>query len=438
VHRIAWILGAIGLPLSHYWLVARVEPFFSLIYIFLWWSYIFVADFLVFKLRGKSMLSDRPWEFVVIWWWSIPAWLLFEVVNRRIENWYYVMAPVSLTVGIAYLLFAFGAVLPGIFVTMELIVGLIEKFAPIGKISGPPFVPDRRHIGIQMVIGVAMLALVLVFPKSCFAMTWGFVFFFVDPLCFRLWRSEPNHVGKSLLGQLAAGDNTRFVALLVGGFICGGLWEGWNINARTKWIYSVPFFDELKLGEMPILGFLGFPPFALECYAMVNLLSYFRGGRSWELSGADNRALRGMSKRGMVACTFVLPLAILIACFMTLKSVASFAEPLNWHFRNELGKDGIAALRERNALQAHEFLKLKERPRQIDEALWTRMQRIASMAEFKGMGLEKALLLEKLGIASFEELARQEPSNLVERMRELGGSVRNEEIKVWIRAARKV
>src|SRR5215210_5763353 len=107
MHRLAWILGAIGLPVAHYWLLAKVEPYYSLIYCFLWWSYIFVADFFVFLLRKKSILSDRPWEFVVIWFWSIPAWLLFEVVNRRIENWYYVMAPVSIVTGVGYLIFAF-------------------------------------------------------------------------------------------------------------------------------------------------------------------------------------------------------------------------------------------------------------------------------------------------------------------------------------------
>src|SRR3954468_21648623 len=154
LHRVAWILGFVGLALWHYWLVAQVEPFFSLIYIFLWWSYIFVADWGVFRLRGRSMLSERPWEFVVLWFWSIPAWLLFEVVNRWIENWYYVMAPVSLLVGAVYVALAFGAVLPGVFETVELVVGIIERVAPGGKISGRPFAVGRGHILIQMFVGV--------------------------------------------------------------------------------------------------------------------------------------------------------------------------------------------------------------------------------------------------------------------------------------------
>ena len=50
--------------------------------------------------------------------------------------------------------------------------------------------------------------------------------------------------------------------------MCGVLWEFWNYWAATKWTYTVPYLGDLKIFEMPVLGYLGFPPFALECYAM--------------------------------------------------------------------------------------------------------------------------------------------------------------------------
>ena len=34
----------------------------------------------------------------------------------------------------------------------------------------------------------------------------------------------------------------------------------------------MPYLGSLKLFEMPVLGYLGFPPFALECYAMYHWL----------------------------------------------------------------------------------------------------------------------------------------------------------------------
>jgi hypothetical protein len=437
MHWLFWILGMVGFPLSHYWLIAGVEPFYSSIYCCLWWPYIFLADFLVFKLRGNSMLRDRRREFAVLWLWSVPAWGVFELVNLRIQNWYYVMAPADFFVGLIYLVFAFGAVLPGVFVTVELILGLIEKFAPAGKISGPPFAVTPWHIGIQLALGVAMLVLVFVYPKSCFAMAWGFAFFLIDPICYWLNRKEPNHVGRSLLGQLAAGDNSRFVAFLFAGLLCGGLWEGWNLGARTKWIYTVPFFDELKLGEMPVLGFLGFPPFALECYAMVHLLSYFRGGRNWEFDAEQNRKLPGMPRWAIALCTVLMSLGILIGGIAMLPTISSFAEPLEWHFQEELGAKGITALRKLGASQANEFLKLKERPSEIDEPLWNRMRRVSRMAELKGIGLSHALQLEHVKITTFEELARETPEELQSKLNQLE-FVRTEIVKVWILGARKM
>ncbi|MGH7277971.1 MAG: hypothetical protein ACREJG_04715, partial [Candidatus Rokuibacteriota bacterium] len=72
----------------------------------------------------------------------------------------------------------------------------------------------------------------------------------------------------SWLGDLARGDASRLAALLASGAICGLLWEFWNYWAITKWTYTVPYLGHVKVFEMPVLGYLGFPPFALECYAM--------------------------------------------------------------------------------------------------------------------------------------------------------------------------
>src|SRR5882762_175463 len=172
LHRLAWAGGIIGLPLSHYWLAAKIEPFYSGIYCFLWWSYIFVADFAVCKLRGTSLLRDRPKEFLFLSLWSVPVWLLFEAVNLRIQNWYYVMAPWSLSGGMFFLILAFGTVLPGIFETMELVVGIIEKLVPDGRIAGPSFPVSLWSVRLQWWIGALMLGLLLAFPRVCFSLAW--------------------------------------------------------------------------------------------------------------------------------------------------------------------------------------------------------------------------------------------------------------------------
>jgi len=37
------------------------------------------------------------------------------------------------------------------------------------------------------------------------------------------------------------------------------VWEFWNYGANEM-TYTVPFFGNVKIFEMPVLGFLGFPP----------------------------------------------------------------------------------------------------------------------------------------------------------------------------------
>jgi hypothetical protein len=281
--------------------------------------------------------------------------------------------------------------------------------------------------------------LLLVYPEDCFCLAWGFAFFLTEPICYWNRRTETSQIGRSLLGQLAKGDNTRLVALLLSGLICGGLWEAWNLTARTKWIYSVPFFDELKLGEMPVLGFLGFPPFALECYALLNFFSLLRGGRNWELTASENLEHRGLPAWVVTASAVLVPIGMLVCLAAAAgTTVASVDVPVDHCFRRELGESGVNALRQRNATEGHQFLKLKERPPEIDAELYERMRQVVTLGECRGMGMRNALALEALKITRLDELARENPADLTRKLRERGRRVRLEEAKSWIReAARK-
>jgi len=59
--------------------------------------------------------------------------------------------------------------------------------------------------------------------------------------------------------------------------ICGLLWEFWNYWASAKWVYTIPYLGFLQIFEMPVLGFFGFPLFALECYLLYRAFLLFRG-----------------------------------------------------------------------------------------------------------------------------------------------------------------
>jgi hypothetical protein len=88
----------------------------------------------------------------------------------------------------------------------------------------------------------------------------GFVFL-LDPINSRLGEA-------SLLDDQVVIGWSRFNNLFLSGFLCGVLWEFWNYWAGAKWHYTVPIMENLKIFEMPVPGYLGFPAFALECFTM--------------------------------------------------------------------------------------------------------------------------------------------------------------------------
>jgi predicted flap endonuclease-1-like 5' DNA nuclease len=172
---------------------------------------------------------------------------------------------------------------------------------------------------------------------------------------------------------------------------------------------------------------------------MVNALSLLRDGRNWELSAVENSRCRGMTAVCVAVCAVLLPFGILgaSAAIVIGGTVTSYSTPLDWYFYQELGNQGVRALREKNALQGNQFLKLNARPPEIDPAAFARMRRVAAMSELKGMGLENALALEQLGIKTADDLAPRNPEDLLRNLRHLGRNIRLEEVKIWIRAAKK-
>ncbi|MGA2222174.1 MAG: hypothetical protein ABSH21_10475 [Verrucomicrobiia bacterium] len=71
------------------------------------------------------------------------------------------------------------------------------------------------------------------------------------------------------------GDWSRTLQLFAAGAICGVLWEFWNMWAYTKWVYIFPLGQDWRFFEMPVAGFLGFLPFALEYFVMFHFIASF-------------------------------------------------------------------------------------------------------------------------------------------------------------------
>jgi hypothetical protein len=232
----------------------------------LWLGYILTLDAVIFLRMGNSLWTRGHRQFTYLFIASIPLWWLFEVLNQRLHNWSY-----RLPHDYSWLRYhveasiAFSTVVPAIFVTAELYrsFGFPRRFGKWIAIR-----PGERGWTWFAVAGAVMIALVIASPNRFFPLVWIGVFFLVDPLV-RL-RS-----GWSIAAQVEQGWWGTVWRLFAAGLTCGFFWEMWNWRAMPKWTYDIAYADWVRIFEMPILGYGGYFPFALETYAVVMLFDSF-------------------------------------------------------------------------------------------------------------------------------------------------------------------
>ena len=254
------VLGLLAILVSQTGQLLEIEPFWSWHTPIAWTGYILFVDGLVWARCGDSWLTSARGEFVFLAAVSIPLWLVFEFYNLFIENWSYVNLPEHPVARYSGYAWSFATIWPAIFETGDLMATLRGHPQPPRQVARS----SRRTSLDWMVVlvGAALLIWPLVRPSPYLAAPiWlGFILL-LDPLNARAG-------SESLLADLRSSTYGRFTNLCLSGLVCGLLWEFWNYWARAKWIYTVPILQNVKLFEMPLPGYLGFPAFALECFTM--------------------------------------------------------------------------------------------------------------------------------------------------------------------------
>jgi hypothetical protein len=257
-------------------MLARIEPFWSWHTPIAWTGYILFVDGLVWTRRGESPLRNDRAEMVFVALVSVPLWVVFEEYNKHtLHNWHYVGLPETLLLRYFGYVWAFATIWPAIFVTAEFVGSLRDRRAPEYRRGDPQIVPLDAIGWVSIVAGTVMLLVPIAHPSPWLAApVWlGFIFL-LDPI-------NAKNGSESLRGDFAAGHYGRLINLLVAGLICGFVWEFWNYWCRTKWIYTVPVPPHIKLFEMPVAGFGGFPPFAVECFAMYVFVRWWLWRGAW-------------------------------------------------------------------------------------------------------------------------------------------------------------
>jgi hypothetical protein len=250
-----------GLLVLEALLALRVPVVVTFFTALIWTAYIPLVDGAVFRLRGSSLLHKVGpfWAMALL---SVPAWLIFECYNLPLRNWDYEGVPRHFWVFAVGATWAFATIFAGIFETAELFYcSWCERLRCR---------PRRFRAAPWVTLGVILLLAPLLAPGRVapylFAPVWAGFIFLLDPINHRLgW--------PSLTADFEAGRPGRFVALLLGGAACGFFWEFWNYWAAARWIYIFPIFHRYRVFQMPFPGFIGFPPFAVECFTLYVFLA---------------------------------------------------------------------------------------------------------------------------------------------------------------------
>ena len=252
-------LGIIALAGAEWMLFRGVEPVATYFTPLAWSAYILIVDAAVFALTGRSRLHDAPIVVARMAFLSIPLWLVFEAYNFRLRSWTYVGVPHEWAAALLGYGWSFATITPAVFQTSDLVQALLPP-VPIR-----PWSVSRAAENVLIACGAAFLILPLVVPDRIVGyfvpLLWIGFLLLIDPINKRL--ALP-----SFLGDLSEGFARRVYGFLWSGWICGWLWEFWNNWAAAKWQYTFPIFQQWKVFQMPAPGYLGFLPFALECFVM--------------------------------------------------------------------------------------------------------------------------------------------------------------------------
>jgi hypothetical protein len=432
VNRYAVGLGPAFLVLVCWLNLLRLEPFATWFYLFAWFGVVLTADQLIRRREGRSLVTRcGAGGFVLVLIGSATTWYFFELLNLRLENWYYVFVTdgaVRRTVGT---LLSFATVFPGIL--------WIDHYLTCRDWPGPCHGPRLFQASasgrrLQLAGGLCLL-LPMVWPRFFFPLVWVSTGLLLAPVELR--------AGQGLLTQLRQGDYGPLRRTLVAGLIAGLCWESLNFWARAKWIYTVPFFDRLKLFEMPLAGFLGFPPFAVECTVLYRVLVHLRLAPAFGVFAGARQVLA--DRRRTVAAvalglTFSLVVDQAVVAPTVIQSVSPRAERATWldpatrQALTDCGAEYLTSLEGWQAEARWQCLDAKLPPADL-----VSLRQNVALCLHQGIGVEYTALLVRAGLRAPGDLARWAPEGLDRRLNQVAMPgerlPRLAQLRVWIRRA---
>ena len=246
--------------------LAGVEPFRGYWFDLVWTGFILAADAVVWARAGHSLIHGGGWRLLAMFALSAPFWWAFEVANWRLENWTYVGAQIfSGPAQMPLKTLSFLFVLPALAESRDLLRSFV-------RFPHPPAIPLPGFTATALVVlGLVCVPLLYLFPDQTFPLVWLAPLAVLDGIADL--RGRP-----SIIGLVRKGRAGPVLLMATAGLGTGILWEMWNFGALPFWQYRIPYVGFWQVFEMPILGYLGYPPFILTADAFWRLFTGGPGG----------------------------------------------------------------------------------------------------------------------------------------------------------------
>jgi len=432
--KLAVLAGAGLLAASLILADAGVAPFRTWAYQLSWYPLLLLVDGAHAWSTGRFALFGRLRFAVSLFLWSAPVWFVFEVVNFRLANWFYVNVPAAEVLRWPGYVTAFATVLPAIY--------LPDRWLRLrlgdGDVAGPSIPVGRAGRRVVFAAGVLFLALPLWRPDWFFPLVWGATALLLEP-----W-NHARDPESSLLGDVERGRYGRIVRLLLAGLAAGLAWESMNVVAGTRWIYTVPGLEAVKIFEMPPLGFVGFTVFGLECRvmyrALVNAGVAVEGWDGPEDGGTGAGGARPRPGRTAGAALLAAAFCVVASMGMDRWTVASTRPTLDGlpgvsaetsAALRSAGIDGVPGLADSDSAEV-------ARAGGLPPARAGELVRVAGLAELRGLGARNAGLLVRDGIGDVCALARigeERAARILAEATDVREAGHRRRVRVWLRAA---
>jgi hypothetical protein len=276
--RLPWWGWISGFFVVFFWILAWsrfgwFKPLQNFMFTPLWLSYVVFVNALTFGRSGTCLLTRQARYLLVLFPASALFWWYFEYLNRFSQNWYYLgqemFTPVTYTL---HATIAFSTVLPAVISTSE----FVGSFPALGRTPYQrplAFAHRRIYSGAMLAFASCGLIGIAVWPDAWYPVLW------VSPLLIlisvQVLLKEENFLRKLERGEWHALTVPALAAL-----VCGLFWEMWNNYSYPKWVYCIPYIQRFQIFEMPLVGYLGYLPFGLQCYVVADLVAGLVGANT--------------------------------------------------------------------------------------------------------------------------------------------------------------